>query len=72
MLSAVNQTINLTAGVVIDEKVVVLMSASIRSGEDPAISKIYKDVELYKENRDKVDAEIKEFEDKVLATHSMA
>ena len=35
MLSNVNQTINLTAGSVIDGNVVLLMSANIRTGEAP-------------------------------------
>ena len=72
MLSTVNQTINLSAGSVIDDKVVLLMSANIRTGESPAISQVYKDMEAYKANKSQVDEDFADFEQKVFDASGQA
>ena len=72
MLSNVNQTNNLTAGSVIDGNVVLLMSANIRTGEAPVINKVYKDLDAYQKNKEQVDADFTEFEQKVFEVAGQA
>ena len=72
MLSNVNQTINLTAGSVIDGNVVLLMRANIRTGEAHVINKVYKDLDTYQKNKEQVDADFTEFEQKVFEVAGQA
>lgn len=72
MISNVNQTINLTAGSVIDGNVVLLMSANIRTVGESVINKVYKDLDAYQKNKEQVDADFTEFEQKVFEVAGQA
>ena len=41
------------------------MSANIRTGEAPVINKVYKDLDTYQKNKEQVDADFTEFDQKV-------
>ena len=72
MLSDVNKTTNLTAGSIINDKVVLLMSANIRTGEPPAINKMYKDLDAYQKDKEQAEADFSEFEMKVFEVAGQA
>ena len=50
----------------------LLMSANIRTGEAPVINKVYKDLDAYQKNKEQVDADFTEFEQKVFEVAGQA
>lgn len=67
MINNYNQSINVSASSTIDGEPVLYMVASVKNGEPPVINTAYQNMDLYKENREQVDADFEEFKNRVFA-----